>query len=359
MRARPARAARRHAGEPARPHRSQDRPGHRRLGCRPPRWAARRSRLGAVLRRPAPRPAGPASGGRRAAPVQLRPRPAQLGPDRRADRLPARPPGPRLAGLRGDRPALAGRLVRRGRRGLGLGRQPGRPVPPVRRRPPPGRRRPTPALTRLALLDGPATAAVRDQLMAVYRAAMGAAPFHETEVETGWFAEELAGEVTEAGFRCWAAYDDDGQLAGFAYRPADPRDPGRGLVRQPARGRRSRRRRALADRPVRGGLDRRPPRPARARPRPRTAGAAARRGRQRPRLAGHPRPRHPAPRPLPLPRLPPPGPRPPRLARRRPGRARRRPAGGRLVLEVLEDPGRALAAADAHGDHAVAGLAAG
>jgi hypothetical protein len=43
-------------------------------------------------------------------------------------------------------------------------------------------------VTRLVLLDGPATAAVRDQLVAVYRAAMGAAPFHETEVETGWFA---------------------------------------------------------------------------------------------------------------------------------------------------------------------------
>ena len=46
------------------------------------------------------------------------------------------------------------------------------------------------------------------------RLVLGAQPFHETEVETGWFADELAGEVTEAGFRCWAAYDDDGQLAG-------------------------------------------------------------------------------------------------------------------------------------------------
>src|SRR4029453_16653507 len=50
---------------------------------------------------------------------------------------------------------------------------------------------------------------------------------------------------------------------------------------------------------------------------------------------------------------------------RPPGRpvppVRRRPprAAGRLVLEVLEDAGRALAAADAHGDHAVAGPAAG
>ena len=48
-------------------------------------------------------------------------------------------------------------------------------------------------MTELVCLDGPGTAAVRDQLVAVYRAAMGAAPFFETEVETGWFAEELAG----------------------------------------------------------------------------------------------------------------------------------------------------------------------
>jgi ribosomal protein S18 acetylase RimI-like enzyme len=83
-------------------------------------------------------------------------------------------------------------------------------------------------MTRLTLLDGPATAAVRDQLVAVYRAAMGAPPFHEAEVETGWFAEELAGEVTEAGFRCWAAYDDDGQLAGFAYGLPTPEIPADG-----------------------------------------------------------------------------------------------------------------------------------
>jgi hypothetical protein len=121
-------------------------------------------------------------------------------------------------------------------------------------------------VTRLALLDGPATATVRDQLVAVYRAAMGAAPFHETEVETGWFAEELTGEATEAGFRCWAAYDDDGQLAVVAYGflPTPPRSQPT-AVRQPARGRRSRRRRAMAHRPVRSGLDRRPPRPARPR----------------------------------------------------------------------------------------------
>jgi hypothetical protein len=54
-------------------------------------------------------------------------------------------------------------------------------------------------VTRLALLDGPATAAVRDQPAAVYRAAMGAAPFLETEVETGWSAvHPPVGEATSA-----------------------------------------------------------------------------------------------------------------------------------------------------------------
>jgi hypothetical protein len=32
---------------------------------------------------------------------------------------------------------------------------------------------------------------------------MGAAPFHETEVEAGFFAEELAGELEEPGFRLY------------------------------------------------------------------------------------------------------------------------------------------------------------
>jgi ribosomal protein S18 acetylase RimI-like enzyme len=71
-------------------------------------------------------------------------------------------------------------------------------------------------VTGLACLGGPETAAVSDQLVAVYQAAMSAAPFHETGVETGWFAEELAGEVGEPGFRCWVARDGD-RLAGFAY----------------------------------------------------------------------------------------------------------------------------------------------
>ena len=71
-------------------------------------------------------------------------------------------------------------------------------------------------MTRLARLDGKETAAVSDQLVAVYRAAMAAPPFFESEVETGWFAQELAGELTEAGFRCWVAADG-GQTVGFAY----------------------------------------------------------------------------------------------------------------------------------------------
>jgi hypothetical protein len=40
-------------------------------------------------------------------------------------------------------------------------------------------------VTDLASLDGPAAAAVSEQLVAAYRAAMGAAPFFETEVEAG------------------------------------------------------------------------------------------------------------------------------------------------------------------------------
>jgi GNAT superfamily N-acetyltransferase len=49
-------------------------------------------------------------------------------------------------------------------------------------------------MTRLDRLDGPATAAP---------------PFHETEVEAGFFADELAGELEEPGFRCWVASEDD------------------------------------------------------------------------------------------------------------------------------------------------------
>ena len=82
-------------------------------------------------------------------------------------------------------------------------------------------------MTGLARLDGPETAALSDQLVAVYRAAMSAAPFHETEVETGWFAEELAGEVGEPGFRCWVARHGD-RVAGFAYGLPTPEVPAEG-----------------------------------------------------------------------------------------------------------------------------------
>jgi Acetyltransferase (GNAT) domain len=48
---------------------------------------------------------------------------------------------------------------------------------------------------------------------------------------TGWFAEELAGEVEEAGYRCWVATEDD-RVVGFADGlPTHPPDPCRRLVR--------------------------------------------------------------------------------------------------------------------------------
>ena len=89
-------------------------------------------------------------------------------------------------------------------------------------------------MTDLACLDGRQVAAISDRLAAVYRAAMGAEPFHETEVETGFFTEELAGELDEAGFRCWVASEDD-QVVGFAYgyeTPDIPPDGWYGLVRE-------------------------------------------------------------------------------------------------------------------------------
>ena len=89
-------------------------------------------------------------------------------------------------------------------------------------------------MTELACLAGPGTAAVSDQLVAVYRAAMGAPPFFETEVETGWFAQELADELTEPGFRCWVA-GDGGRTVGFAYgfpTPEVPADGWYGSLRQ-------------------------------------------------------------------------------------------------------------------------------
>jgi ribosomal protein S18 acetylase RimI-like enzyme len=82
-------------------------------------------------------------------------------------------------------------------------------------------------VTGLARLDGPETAALGDQLVAVSRAPMSAVPFHETEVETAWFAEELAGEVGEPGFRCWVARDGD-RVVGFAYGLPTPEVPAEG-----------------------------------------------------------------------------------------------------------------------------------
>jgi hypothetical protein len=64
-------------------------------------------------------------------------------------------------------------------------------------------------------LDGPATAAIGHRLVDVYRAAMGAAPFHETEVETGFFAEELARE-------------EGGRVVGFAHGDETPEVPSEG-----------------------------------------------------------------------------------------------------------------------------------
>jgi Acetyltransferase (GNAT) domain len=134
-------------------------------------------------------------------------------------------------------------------------------------------------VTRLDRLDGPATAAISEQLVAVYRAAMGAAPFHETEVETGRFAEELAGELEEPGFRCWVANEND-RVVGFAYGYETPQVPSEGwygLLRD-----------AVGQGPdgagrwleaVRRRVDRRPPRTARPGPRPNPAGAPARRRR--------------------------------------------------------------------------------
>lgn len=82
-------------------------------------------------------------------------------------------------------------------------------------------------MTDLTRLDGPATAAIAGQLAAVYRAAMSAPPFSETGVEAGWFAEELADEVTVPSYRCWTARDGD-RLIGFAYGLPTPEVPAEG-----------------------------------------------------------------------------------------------------------------------------------
>ena len=190
-------------------------------------------------------------------------------------------------------------------------------------------------MTGLVRLDGPETAALSDQLVAVYRAAMSAAPFHETEVETGWFAEELAGEVGEAGFRCWVARDGD-RVAGFAYGLPTPEVPAEGwygLLRDAVgegagewlegqfavvwiavalrwRGR------AWAG-SCRSGCS---PGPAPSGP------------------GWSPTTGHPGPRPLPLPRVPGARSRPPRLARRREGRPRRRPPADQPVARPAGGP---------------------
>jgi hypothetical protein len=49
-----------------------------------------------------------------------------------------------------------------------------------------------------------------------YRAAFAPAPFHETDVEAGWFAQELAADLQLGGFRCCVARHGE-DLGGFAY----------------------------------------------------------------------------------------------------------------------------------------------
>jgi hypothetical protein len=71
-------------------------------------------------------------------------------------------------------------------------------------------------VTEIVCLDGPLTAPLVDRLAAVYRAAFAPAPFHETDVEAGWFAQELATELELGGFRCCAARRGE-DLGGFAY----------------------------------------------------------------------------------------------------------------------------------------------
>jgi GNAT superfamily N-acetyltransferase len=68
----------------------------------------------------------------------------------------------------------------------------------------------------IGCLDGARTAPLVDRLVAVYRAAFAPAPFHETDVEAGWFAQELVTELELDGFRCCAAGQGE-DLGGFAY----------------------------------------------------------------------------------------------------------------------------------------------
>jgi hypothetical protein len=83
-------------------------------------------------------------------------------------------------------------------------------------------------VTDLARLDGPATASVGGQLAAVYRAAMSAEPFSETEVPPeGWYGRlraavgDGAGEWLEDQFAVvW--------IAGHLYRSLGFRELGHG-----------------------------------------------------------------------------------------------------------------------------------
>ena len=71
-------------------------------------------------------------------------------------------------------------------------------------------------MTEIVCLDAARTAPLVDRLVAVYRAAFAPAPFHETDVEAGWFAQELATELELDGFRCCVARQGK-DLGGFAY----------------------------------------------------------------------------------------------------------------------------------------------
>jgi hypothetical protein len=78
-------------------------------------------------------------------------------------------------------------------------------------------------VTEIVCLDGPRTAPLVDRLAAVYRAAFAPAPFHETDVEAGWFAQEFATELELDGFRCYVARQGE-DLGGFDTPPTLPTD---------------------------------------------------------------------------------------------------------------------------------------
>jgi GNAT superfamily N-acetyltransferase len=85
---------------------------------------------------------------------------------------------------------------------------------------------------RLEVLDGAGTARVADDLRAIYLAALAQPPFSEGEEQADAFAEELADEVEEAGFRCCAALAGN-DIIGFAYGcPAYTDEPGDSWTRE-------------------------------------------------------------------------------------------------------------------------------